>query len=79
MDPNIVLSAWQMTVMAIVPVLALAIWLIAVYAVARDTGEHEQAAAGSPAGSATALSGSRPPSVVSEREPGRPPTEKAAA
>jgi hypothetical protein len=29
MNPDLVLSAWQLAVMAVVPVAALAIWLIA--------------------------------------------------
>lgn len=33
--------------MAVVPVMALAAWLIAVYLAARDTGGHKQATAGS--------------------------------
>ncbi len=36
MYPNIALSAWQMAIMAVVPVVALAVWLIAVYAAARS-------------------------------------------
>ena len=48
MYPNSALSAWQLAVMAVVPVLALAAWLTAIYLAARDTGGHGQAAAGSP-------------------------------
>ena len=43
MNPNSALSAWQLAVMAVVPVMVLAAWLTAVYFVARDTGEHKQA------------------------------------
>jgi hypothetical protein len=38
MYPNSALSAWQLAVMAVVPVMALAAWLTAVYLAARDTG-----------------------------------------
>jgi len=82
MYPNIVLSAWELTIMAVVPVAALAIWIVTIFYVARDTSGHKQAAAGSPAGpagTATAVTGSHPPSVVSGREPERPPADRAAA
>jgi hypothetical protein len=79
MYPNIVLSAWELTIMAVVPVAALAIWIVTIFYVARDTSGHKQAAAGSPAGTVTAVTGSRPPSVVSGQEPERPPADRAAA
>ena len=77
MYPNSALSAWQLAVMAVVPVMALAAWLTAVYFVARDTGSHKQATAGSPPGSAAAGKGSR--SLPPAREPERPPADRAAA
>jgi hypothetical protein len=77
--PNSALPAWQLAVIAIVAVACLAAWLIAVYLAARDTGADKQAAAGSPPESATAESGSRLPSVVGEREPGRPSADRTAA
>jgi hypothetical protein len=77
MDPNSALSAWQLAVMAVVPVMALAAWLIAVYLAARDTGGHKQATAGSPPGSAAAGKGSR--SLPLAQEPKRPPADRAAA
>jgi hypothetical protein len=79
MYPNPALPAWEMAIFAVVPVVALVIWLVAVYLAARDTGGSEQAAAGAPPKSAAATSGSRPPSVVSGREPKRPPADRAAA
>jgi hypothetical protein len=79
MYPNTALSAWQLTIMAVVPVMALTVWLVAVYRAARDTGGNQQAAAASPPKAAAAASGSRPPSVVSGREPERPPADRAAA
>jgi len=77
MYPNSALSAWQLAVMAVVPLMALATWLTAVYLAARDTSGHEQATAGSLPGPAAAGKGSR--SLPPAREPGRPPVDRAAA
>jgi hypothetical protein len=51
MYPNSALSAWQLAVIAVVAVAALAFWLTAVYVAARDTGGQHQAASGSGSGS----------------------------
>jgi hypothetical protein len=75
--PNPALSAWQLAVIAVVPVMALAAWLTAVYLAARDKGGHKQATAGSSPGSAAAGKGSR--SLPPAREPERPPADRAAA
>ncbi len=64
--------------MAVVPVMALAAWLTAVYFVARDTGSYQQATAGLPPGSAAAGSGSRSMSPA-RASSGRQPTVRAAA
>lgn len=77
MNPNSALSAWQLAVMAVVPVMVLAAWLTAVYLAARDAGEHKQAAAGSRPGSAAVGKGSR--SLPPARELERPPADRAAA
>jgi hypothetical protein len=79
MYPNPALPAWEMAIVAVVPVTALVIWLVTIFLAARDGGGSKQAAAGAPPNSAAATSGSRPPSVVSGREPERPPTDRAAA
>ncbi len=79
MYPNPALPAWEMAIMAVIPVLVLTVWLVSIYLAARDTGARKQAAAGSPPGSATAESGSRSPSVVGEREPARPSADRTAA
>lgn len=79
MYPNPALPAWEMAIMAVVPVMALTVWLVAIYLAARDTGGHKQAAAGSPPASAAAGSGSRSPSVVGGREPERPSADRTAA
>jgi len=54
-------------------------WLIAIFVAAREPGGHNQTAAGSPAESATAGTGSRAPAPVGGREPKRPPADRAAA
>ena len=45
MNPDSVLSAWQLAVMAAVPVAALAIWLTAIFLAAREPRGRAQAAA----------------------------------
>jgi hypothetical protein len=52
MYPNPALPAWQMAIMAVVPVVALAVWLIAIYVAARKPGGQDLAVVGSPAGPA---------------------------
>jgi len=49
MYPNSALSAWQLAVIAVVAVAALAGWLIAVFLAAREPGRQDLAVAGSPA------------------------------
>ena len=78
MYPHASLSAWQLAVVAVVAVTALAAWLTAVYLAARDPGQHDQAAAGSAPGAA-ARTGSRGVAPAGEREPERPSADKAAA
>ena len=79
MYPNPALPAWEMAIVAVVPVTALVIWLVTIFLAARDGGGSKQAAAEFGGAPAAATSGSRPPSVVSGREPERPPTDRAAA
>ncbi len=45
-NPNIYLSWWQLTLMAVVPVAMLAGWLIACFIAAREPRSHGAAAAG---------------------------------
>jgi hypothetical protein len=71
MNPNSALSAWQLAIMAVVPVAALVAWLTAIYVAAREPRGHDLAAAGSPAESATAGTG--------ERESEQPPPDRMAA
>jgi hypothetical protein len=78
MYPNTVLSAWQLALMAVVAMVTLAGWLIAVFVAAREPGGHSQAVAASPAEAATAGIGSRTPATAG-REPERSPTDRAAA
>jgi len=79
MYPNSALSAWQLAIIAIAAAGALAVWLVAVYLAARQPRGQDQAAAGSAPETAAAGAGSRSPAVLSEREPERPPADRAAA
>jgi len=79
MYPNIVLSVWQLTIMAVVPVVLLFAWLIAIYVASREPGRQDLAAAGSAGAPATAGTGSRSPAKPGEREPERPPADRQAA
>jgi hypothetical protein len=79
MYPNIALSAWQMAIMAVIPVVAMAVWLIAIYVAAREPGRQDLAAAGSAGEPAAAGTGSRLPAKPGEREPERPPADRQAA
>jgi len=79
MYPNPALPAWQMTIMAVVPVVLLFAWLIAIYVAAREPARQDLAVAGSPVEPATAGTGSRSPAKPGEREPERPPADRQAA
>jgi len=68
-NPNSALSAWQLAVMAAVPVAALAVWLTAIFLAAREPRGRAQAAAASPAGAGSAHVVPRP--VAREGEPAR--------
>ena len=46
MYPNSALSAWQLAIVAVVPVTALAVWLIAIFLAARGPRRDRAAAAG---------------------------------
>ena len=59
MNPNSALSAWQLAIMAVVPVAALAVWLSAIFLAAREPRGRAQAAAASPAGAAAQKRGPR--------------------
>jgi hypothetical protein len=48
-DPNSVLSVWQLTLIAVVPLALLIGWLIAIFLAAREPRGQVQAAAASPA------------------------------
>ncbi len=79
MYPNPALPAWQMAIMAVVPVVALAVWLIAIFVAAREPGGQDLATAGSADEPAAAGTGSRLPAKPGEREPVRPPIDRQAA
>ena len=71
MDPNSVLSVWQLTIMAVIPVVLLFAWLIAIFVAAREPARHDLTMAGSPEESVTATTGSPWPE--------QPPTDRMAA
>jgi hypothetical protein len=71
MYPNSALSAWQLAIIAVVAVAALAGWLVAIFLAAREPRGHDLAVAGSSPESATAGTG--------EREPEQPPAGRLAA
>jgi hypothetical protein len=79
MNPNIVLSGWQVALMVVVPIVTLTGWLIAVYMAAREPAGQHLAAAGSPAEPATAGTGSLRPAEAGQREPERRPAGRQAA
>ncbi len=45
MYPNPALAAWEMAVMAVIPVMALAVWLTAIFLAARQPRRDQAAAA----------------------------------
>lgn len=65
LDPNSVLSTAQLIIMAVVPSVLLAGWLIVVNLVAREPGRRDRAAAGAPERSAAR---------TSQYEPKQPPS-----
>ena len=71
MNPNSALSAWQLAVMAAVPVAALAVWLTAIFLAAREPRGRAQAAAASPAGASAGAAHVAPRPVAGEGEPAR--------
>ena len=79
-DPNSALSAWQLTIMAVVIVASLTAWLIAIYLADREPRRHDRAGAASP-GRATgaAAAGSINAAVADEREPARHAVSRKAA
>jgi hypothetical protein len=81
MNPNSALSAWQLAIMAVVPVAALVAWLGAIFLAAREPRGRAQASAASPAGAATAGTTSMhvvPTPVTGKDEP-VPPADGIAA
>ena len=68
MNPNSALSAWQLAVMAAVPVAALAAWLTAIFLAARKPRGRAQATAAAPE---TRSEHVVPAPVTGEGEPAR--------
>jgi hypothetical protein len=74
MNPNSALSAWQLAIMAVVAVAALAVWLTAIFLAARDPRGRAQAAA---AGTSSTHNRSAP--VTGKGEPAPPADGRIAA
>ena len=76
---NSALSAWQLVMMAVIPVAALAGWIITVFIVAREPRRPKIAAAAPAAPAAVAVSGTAEPVTAGESEPERKVREPVAA
>ena len=76
--PNTVLSAWQLAVIAVVPVVALTAWLVAVFLAARPSRRADQGALASPADRPGAA-GPEQPATAAEPEPARQAGGREAA
>ncbi len=77
-NPNSVLSVWQLTLMAVVPVALLFGWLIVVFFVAREPRAHDLAAAGAtPLRAASGRESAAAKGVLDK--PGQPAGDQLAA
>src|SRR4029077_2875625 len=75
MNPNSALSAWQLAVMAVIPVAALAMWLTIIFLAGKEPRGHAQAAAASHVGADAPETRSGyvvPAPVTGDGEPERP-------
>lgn len=82
MNPNSALSAWQLAIMAVVPVAALVAWLSAIFLAARQPRGRAQASAASPVGAAapeTRSAHGAPAPMTADDEPARPADGRIAA
>jgi hypothetical protein len=75
--PNSALAAWQLAVIAVVALGALAVWITAVYLADRQPHWRSRAAAGSPGEASAAETsatgpGAAGPGAAGEREPAGP-------
>jgi hypothetical protein len=78
--PNTVLSAWQLTVLAVVAVGTLAAWLVAVFLAARPSRGASDAALASPgAMTGSVAAGTERAAVADEPQPARQPGSRKAA
>ncbi len=74
-SPNIVLSWWQLTLMAVVPVASLAGWLVAIFIAAREPRVRNAAAPSAGLAPGQAAVGQ---AAVGQDEPARPDRPLAA-
>ena len=82
MNPNSALSAWQLAVMAVVPVAVLVAWLSAIFLAAREPRGRAQASAASPADAAapeTRSAHDAPAPMTGDGEPAPPADGRIAA
>jgi hypothetical protein len=78
MYPNTALSAWQLAIMAMVPVTALAVWLTAIFLAAREP-RRDRATAVSPGETARTTVASMTRAGADEREPSQQAADRKAA
>jgi hypothetical protein len=77
---NSALSVWQLTIMAVVPVMALTGWLIAIFIAAREPARPEVPAAARPAAPVIAVArGTAGPAAADQDEPAPPAQDRVAA
>jgi predicted permease len=82
MTPNSALSAWQLAIMAVVAVAALAVWLTAIFLAAREPRGRAQGAAshaGAAVAGTVAGTGAVPAAVAEEGEPKQSADGRVAA
>jgi hypothetical protein len=76
---NSALSVWQLTIMAVVPVMALVGWLIAIFIAAREPARPEVTAARPAAPVIAVARGTAGPAAAGHDEPAPPAPDRLAA
>jgi hypothetical protein len=79
MYPNSALSAWQLALMAVVPVAALVVWLTAIFLAAREPRGRAQGVVASRTGAAVAGTAPMPAAAAGEGEPKQSADDRVAA
>ena len=78
MNPNSALSAWQLAMIVVVPVMALAVWLSAIFPAAREPRGRAQGVV-SRTGAAVGGTGAMAAAVAGEGEPEQSADGRVAA